>query len=67
MLDIVGQILPTLQSGPYCQTAVVLVQSGLLLGTNLQPHLSFKLSQKSAEGHTVELLPMPGLRRRQQP
>ena len=55
-LDIVGQILATLQSGPYHQTAVVLVQNGaLLLGTDLQTHLGFRLSQISGEGPAVEL------------
>jgi hypothetical protein len=57
-LDIVGQILATLQSGPYCQTAVVLVQKrapeDLLLGTDLQPH---RLTQMSGGGGpAVELL-----------
>ena len=62
-LDLVGQLLATLQSGPYRQTAVDLVQNGapedFLLGTDLQPHLGFQLSQKSTEGPAVELVPLP--------
>ena len=46
-LDIVGQILVTLQSGSHRHTTVVLVQKqapeALLLGTDLQPYLRFWL------------------------
>ena len=47
IVDIVGQILVTLQSGSHRHTTVVLVQKkapeALLLGTDLQPYLRFWL------------------------
>ena len=59
-LDIVGQILVTLRCGSYSRTAVVLVQKQapeeLLLGTDLQPYLGFRLLQDTTKGATVELL-----------
>ena len=62
-LDIVGQILVTLRCGPHHHTAVVLVQKqapeALLLGTDLQPYLGFRLSRNMGEGSTVELLTAP--------
>lgn len=62
-LDIVGQIQATLQCGSYRQTAVVLVQNGapedLLLGTDLQPQLGFRLSQARPDGPAIQLLPAP--------
>jgi hypothetical protein len=64
-LDIVGQLSATVQRGTYRETAVVLVQNrapvDLLLGTDLQPYLGFKLLQKSAEGPAVELFPSAGV------
>ena len=62
-LDIVGQILVTLRCGSHHHTAVVLVQKqapeALLLGTDLQPYLGFRLSRNMGEGSTVELLTAP--------
>ena len=64
-LDIVGQMVATVQSGAHCKMAVLLVQNKalveLLLGTDLQPQLGFQVLQKNEGGPAVELLPNPEL------
>lgn len=59
-LDIVGQIRVNLSSGPHRRTTVVLVQKGapeeLLLRTDLQPSLGFRLYQGCGKGEPKELL-----------
>ena len=62
-LDIVGEMSVDLRCGPYQRTAVVLVQKGapeeLLLGTDLQPSLGFRLYQEHGVGALAEPLLAP--------